>query len=289
MREESILEILNNLRIPGLMGADRKLMMDEWAALSSEAFDAKARADADAKIAAEAKAVTDAEKQAEELKASRESYVVGVDIGQAQDPTAIAIVRKSLISESEQKKVYIYEVGHLERIKLNTSYKAVVSHVGGVMGRLPRSAELVLDYTGVGRPVYEMFHDSKLKPIGVTITAGGDVSQNETQPKRPIWNVPKLTLISQVQALLHSGTLKIQKDLSDAPALLDEMQEFRATVSDSGYWKFGARAGKHDDLVLALAIALWRAVGAKPRMIISDKVLALSGVPMGQRAKCFFR
>ena len=28
-----------------------------------------------------------------------------------------------------------------------------------------------------------------------------------------------------------------------------------------GYWKFGARAGKHDDLVLALAIALWRAHG----------------------------
>jgi hypothetical protein len=32
-------------------------------------------------------------------------------------------------------------------------------------------------------------------------------------------------------------------------------------VTDSGYWKFGARAGKHDDLVLAVAIALWRSHG----------------------------
>jgi hypothetical protein len=32
-------------------------------------------------------------------------------------------------------------------------------------------------------------------------------------------------------------------------------------VTDSGYWRFGARAGKHDDLVLALAIALWHSVG----------------------------
>jgi hypothetical protein len=33
-----------------------------------------------------------------------------------------------------------------------------------------------------------------------------------------------------------------------------------AEVTDSGYWRFGARAGKHDDLVLALAlaIALWQ-------------------------------
>ena len=32
-------------------------------------------------------------------------------------------------------------------------------------------------------------------------------------------------------------------------------------MTDSGYWRFGARSGKHDDLVLAVAIALWRAHG----------------------------
>ncbi len=31
--------------------------------------------------------------------------------------------------------------------------------------------------------------------------------------------------------------------------------------TDSGHWTFNARSGKHDDLVLALAIALWRAYG----------------------------
>jgi hypothetical protein len=280
MYDARISEILNNLRVPGVPEADRKLMMAEWTALSSEAVDAKDRADADARIAAEAKVRADAEKQAEELKAGRESHFVGVDIGQAQDPTAIAIVRKTAIPGPEQKKVHIYEVGHLERIPLNTSYKAVVLHVGRVMGRLPRRAELILDYTGVGRPVYEMFHDARLGPIGVTITAGGNVTPNDTTPKRPIWNVPKLTLISQVQALLHSGTLKIQKDLPDAPALIDEMQDFRATVSDAGYWKFGARAGKHDDLVLSLAIALWRAVGTRGPMRITDETLRLCAIPM---------
>ena len=73
--------------------------------------------------------------------------------------------------------------------------------------------------------------------------------------------MPKLNLISRVWALLHDGRLKIHKGLPDAPALVAELQDFRAEVTDSGYWRFGARSGKHDDLVLAVAIALWRANG----------------------------
>jgi len=42
---------------------------------------------------------------------------------------------------------------------------------------------------------------------------------------------------------------------------VNELQNFRAEYSDSGYIRFNARNGKHDDLVLALAIALWRAHG----------------------------
>jgi hypothetical protein len=117
-------------------------------------------------------------------------------------------------------------------------------------------AELVIDFTGVGRPVFDMFIGAGISPIGVTITAGDAVANDGL-----VYRVPKLILISRVQALLHDGRLKIYKGLPDAPALVAELQEFRAEVTDSGYWKFGARAGKHDDLVLAVAIALWRAHG----------------------------
>jgi hypothetical protein len=64
-----------------------------------------------------------------------------------------------------------------------------------------------------------------------------------------------------MQALLDDGRLKIHKGLPDAAGLVEELQNFRAKVTDTGYWRFGARAGKPDDLVLAVAIALWRAVG----------------------------
>lgn len=182
-----------------------------------------------------------------------ERYVVGVDLGQARDPTAIAIVRRI---DGAGKPTF--QVGHLERLPLATPYPGVVTHVGRLLARTPLrgKAELVIDFTGVGRPVFDMFIGAGISPIGVTITAGDAVANDGL-----VYRVPKLILISRVQALLHDGRLKIHKGLPDAPALVAELQEFRAEVTDSGYWKFGARAGKHDDLVLAVAIALWRAHG----------------------------
>jgi hypothetical protein len=179
-------------------------------------------------------------------------FTVGVDLGQANDFTAIAVVRKI---HAETKRP-LFQLGHLERLPLQTSYPRVVDHVARLLARLPGSTELVLDHTGVGRPVFDLFQDAGMSPIGVTITAG-DVTTNEGL----VFKVPKLQLISRVQALLHAGSLKIHKDLPEAAALVEELQSFRAQVTDAGYWRFGARSGKHDDLVLSLAIALWRAYG----------------------------
>jgi hypothetical protein len=73
--------------------------------------------------------------------------------------------------------------------------------------------------------------------------------------------VPKLTLVSRLQALLHEGRLKIHKELPEAETLVRELQDFRVEFTAAGHLTFNARSGKHDDLVLALAIAVWRAHG----------------------------
>lgn len=184
----------------------------------------------------------------------REHYTVGVDLGQSQDPTAICVIRK--FEEARQKPVF--QVGHLERLPLGTTYPNVVAHVIGLLSRpeIRGKSELVIDFTGVGRPVFDMFQFQGVSPIGVTITGGTAISHEGL-----IWSVPKGHLISRVQALLHEGRLKIHADLPDAAALVSELQSFRVEYSDSGYMKFNARVGAHDDLVLALSIALWRAYG----------------------------
>jgi hypothetical protein len=78
--------------------------------------------------------------------------------------------------------------------------------------------------------------------------------------------VPKLSLVSRVQALLHEGRLKIHKDLAEAAELVRELQDFRVEFTAAGSITFNARSGRHDDLVLTLAIATWRAYGSGPGM-----------------------
>jgi hypothetical protein len=150
----------------------------------------------------------------------------------------------------------IFQVGHLERLPLGTPYPAIVAHVGRLLTKLSGHPELVIDFTGVGRPVFEMFVYSGIYPTGVVITGG----MTETQDG-PTCSVPKLNLVSRLQALLHEGRLKILRELDEAETLVRELQDFRMEFTAAGHLTFNARSGKHDDLVLALAIAVWRANG----------------------------
>ena len=147
----------------------------------------------------------------------------------------------------------VYRVGYLERLPLGTPYPSIVAYIGRLLGRLP-GAELVIDFTGVGRPVFDMFRFSGITPTGVLITSG--IAETGGGP---IHGVPKLDLVSRLQALLHEGRLKIHKDLAEADTLVRELQDFRCEFTAAGHLTFNARSGKHDDLVLALAIAVWRA------------------------------
>src|SRR5436853_6859580 len=150
----------------------------------------------------------------------------------------------------------IFQVGHLEGLPRGTPYPAILAHVSRLLTKLPGHPELVIDFTGVGRPVFDMFVYSGISPLGVLITAGASETRDGS-----ICGVPKLTLVSRLQALLHEGRLKILRELAEAETLVRELQDFRVEFTAAGHLTFNARTGKHDDLVLALAIAVWRAYG----------------------------
>jgi hypothetical protein len=150
----------------------------------------------------------------------------------------------------------IFQVGYLERIPLGTSYPAIAHHVRRLYSGLPSTTEVVLDATGLGGPVFEIFVGIGISPIGVMITAG--TAQTEDGK---FLHVPKMLLISRLQALLHEGRLKIQNSLPEAAVLMGELLDYRIQYTAAGHMTFNAREGRHDDLVLALAIACYRAAG----------------------------
>jgi len=198
-----------------------------------------------------------------ELTHSQSKFYVGVDLGQSFDPTAIVVLERQWGYPNQNDGVHdlntpltFYRVRHLERLPLGTDYVQQVQYIGGMMRRAPlNGAELLIDFTGVGRPVFDIFNQQGIRAEGVNITAGN----RETWEKHG-WNVAKQILVSTVQAELHSGRLKINKNLKEAPILERELQDFQVSITPSGNATFSARVGAHDDLVLALAIALWQAV-----------------------------
>jgi hypothetical protein len=105
-------------------------------------------------------------------------FYIGVDPGQAVDPTAIAVVQR--IANANGKPTF--RCGHLERLPLATPYPGVVQHVRRLVSKEPflGHSELVLDLTGVGRPVADLFQAEGLRPVKVSITAG----DSETQRSR---------------------------------------------------------------------------------------------------------
>lgn len=195
-----------------------------------------------------------------------ERYTVGVDLGQANDYTAITVLEQDGSGEAAG-----YAVRHLERFPLGTAYPAQVERIKALLRALRGSsggaADLVVDQTGVGRPVIDILKAAALKPIAVTITGGDAVSRDRDE-----YRVPKRDLVSTVQVLLQGGRLKIAKALPHAQTLVDELLGFKVRVSVAGHDSYGNDVGawreaQHDDLVLSVALAAWHAETRKPLQI----------------------
>ena len=111
-------------------------------------------------------------------------YFMGLDLGQSNDNSAVAVTRRerrlhtrddgSRNSHWEETKPEIFQVGYLERIPLQTTYPSIVNYVARLLQRpiWAGNIELVIDQTGVGRPVCDLFASAGIPFIAVTITGG---------------------------------------------------------------------------------------------------------------------
>ena len=138
----------------------------------------------------------------------------------------------------------LYRIGYLSRLPLKTPYPGVVQAIRRIVGRLPRGTDLVVDFTGVGRGIFDLLVDHGLQPTGVTMTGGIEVHRNGS-----ISTVPKSTLVSKLVARVHSGELVVHGDLADWPTLKRELLNFRSEVTAAGNETWNSRSGEHDDLV----------------------------------------
>ena len=196
-------------------------------------------------------------------------HFVGLDLGQAQDFTAIAVLARPRLTGREigADKKPPYAVPYLQRFPLGTPYPQIVTAVVDLL-RTPKlhGSMLVVDQTGVGRPVVDMLRDGMRGRVTghlvpVTITGGHDVTRGE----RAEYRVPKKELVGVLQVLLQTRRLRIAQSLPEAAILVRELETFRVKITEAANETFGAwREGQHDDLLLAVALAAWAGERALP-------------------------
>lgn len=152
-----------------------------------------------------------------------------------------------------------YACRALKRWPLGTSYVDIVDDVRRLDQRLDDMV-LVIDNTGVGRPVMDIFRRAKLRcrVVPITITAGraGVAIPRHDEKTGEFW-VSKIELISAIQVVLQTRRIRFIEGMAEAITLMGELREYKVKVSAALNEIYNAREGEHDDLVLAAALALW--------------------------------
>ncbi|HUY56622.1 MAG TPA: hypothetical protein VNF24_07750 [Candidatus Acidoferrales bacterium] len=183
---------------------------------------------------------------------------IGVDIGQQQDPTALTVVetyRPEAIGPRDWPPLR-HRIRWVERLPLGTDYQRVVDRIALVADQAARigSPMIVLDATGVGRPIVDMLKRCSSASLRAVIFTAGE---HETSPEYSVLRVPKRDLVQSLEVVLQARRLEAVPDCPLQADLQAELAAFDFAISASGHDRYEGSRGHHDDLVMALCLAVW--------------------------------
>lgn len=179
-------------------------------------------------------------------------YYVGLDLGQVQDFSALVVAEKTQLSPPT------FAVPSIHRYPLRTPYTQIVEEVRAALAAPPLVGKtaLLVDGTGVGKAVVDIFRGASLAAPLYTVTiTGGEHASREGDDFR----VPKRDLAGVVAVLFEQARIKIAEKLPLADVFKRELKEFSVKINPkTAHDAYEAwRENAHDDLVLAAALALW--------------------------------
>ena len=155
------------------------------------------------------------------------TYFAGLDLAKVEDYTVLCIVNGNR------------EVVHLDRFH-RIDWSQQVNRIKAATERY-RDTLVLTDSTGAGEPILEslLAADVCAEPYAFTTRS-------------------KAALVDNLALMLERRELVLPRP-ELCPVLVDELESFEYSVTDSGNVKTGAPYGVHDDCVVALALAAWLA------------------------------
>ena len=154
-----------------------------------------------------------------------ERYYGGLDLAKVEDFTVLVIVN------ADAEVVF---VDRFHRVDWTTQVTRIEA-----AARRYWNAEISVDVTGVGDPIFE-----SLEKIGLRVNA------------YPFTARSKAALVDNLVLMLEQQKIALPSP-QIWPDGIDELEAFEFSVSENGHVRTGAPGGMHDDCVMALALAAW--------------------------------
>lgn len=203
-----------------------------------------------------------------------ENWTVGYDPGQSVDAPALCVLRytrvpltgedswivRKDINVMTQRVNQRYDILDIKRLPQGMLYQDQVVYIQQALARMRHSCDLAIDDTGHRGGVADLCQELGLRPVRIAFTGGAEVTRGN---KPRSYNVPKGTLIGNIDTALNAGELHIAGDLAEGEALTDELANIERYTTGANRFGYEARAGKHDDLVAALAVAMFWSIEAR--------------------------
>jgi len=201
------------------------------------------------------------------MKIEESVLTIGLDVGGAAggDFSAVAIDEVGITADRD----IVHHIRHLQRFPLGESFGKMIDEVLRMRDAVPElgKAPIVIDATGVGRPIVEMMRDRlpkrlRKRVVPVVITSGDHVNED---PETDGYRVPKIHLVNRMIVALEQGRMKIGR-VPFAEELRSELIAFESKTSVTGRMSYNAASGHHDDLVLAVSLAAFGGEIRPPRL-----------------------
>lgn len=194
-------------------------------------------------------------------------HTIGISVGPPSDSTGLVVLEtddgsKPLPASDYRDLIYprpeprpeppagpvVHAVRRIQRFPPGTSYSAMRDAIEKLLEALA-SPVVVLDRTGIGKPISDTFQWPKADTIPVLLTAG----ERDTSA-RP-WRIPRRDVADLLQLALQERRLTIAKSTLAAD-LAKDLRTFDPKPGNGAAGELAWRDRPSDDLVLALCVAL---------------------------------
>ena len=180
------------------------------------------------------------------------TFILSLDPAQLRDWSALCAID---MQYKPDERRFHYDLVAMNR-KQGLPYDQIVSWVARTIKNpafnVREPPDFILDATGVGVAVRDMLRAKGVRMKSITITAGEAYSRQGN-----FMHVGKARLIGKFLGAFDSGKVHVNPNMAIWPAVEREMLAFRAEMSTQGRVKLEAEQGENDDMLFALAMAVW--------------------------------